>query len=81
MKILYRIMYKNMLSVLLDRSLDRLTEQTSLEQPDSETQTDQIIFKILTQKLKSDEQQLSQVSLTLSEIKSKIIQADLNDSE
>ncbi len=37
MKILYRIMYKNMSSVLLGKFLDRSDEQTLLEQPDSET--------------------------------------------
>ncbi len=36
MKILYRIMYKNMSSVLFDRFLDRSDEQTLLEQPDPE---------------------------------------------
>jgi len=47
MKILYRIMYINMLSVLLDKFLDKSVRWTFLEQSDSETQTGWTISEIL----------------------------------
>ena len=70
-EILYRIMYKNMSSVLLDKFLDKSDEWTSLEQFNSETRTGWTIPKILTQKLESDRQQLPRADLTLSETKSR----------
>ena len=71
-EILYKIIYINMSSVLLDRLLDKLAEWTSLEKLNLKIQTNQITFKILIQKFRLDEQQFFWISSTLSEIKSKL---------
>src|SRR6266487_5183393 len=69
-EILYRIMYKNMPSVLLGGSLGGLTGRTPLGQPDPETRTGRTTPKILTRKPGSDGQQPPRAGLTLSETKS-----------
>src|SRR6266487_5377811 len=69
-EILYRIMYKNMPSVLLGGSLGGLTGRTPLGQPDPETRTGRTTPKILTRKPGSDGQQPPRAGSTLSKTKS-----------
>src|SRR6266487_512704 len=71
-EILYRIMYKNMPSVLLGGSLGGLTGRTPLGQPDPETRTGRTTPKILTRKPGSDGQQPPRAGPTLSETKSRL---------
>src|SRR5947199_5832621 len=69
-EILYRIMYKNMPSVLLGGFLGGSIGRTPLGQPDPETRTGRTAPKILTRKPGSDGQQPPRASPTLSETKS-----------
>src|SRR6266487_3354243 len=78
-EILYRIMYKNMPSVLLGGSLGGLTGRTPLGQPDPETRTGRTTPKILTRKPGSDGQQPPWAGLTLSEIKSTENKDEISD--
>ena len=71
MEILYRIMYKNMPSVLLGGFLGGSDGQTPLGQPDPETRTGRTTPKILTRKPGSDGQQPPRAGPTLSETKSR----------
>ena len=70
MEILYRIMYKNMPSVLLGGFLDGSDGRTPLGQPDPETRTGRTTPKILTRKPGLDGQQPPRAGPTLSETKS-----------